>query len=205
MQLYRPLSETLPFCPAQQLRDFTHLPPQLKRATDLQKSECATQKHKCFPALLCSSSHPLLPISWSHKVSSEIQTVLLTFTLAKEFYSRIPTGKHLLLEQGNQPQFPLAVPDLAATHRHKPAVQATFPVSVCTSLGQSKMPKELWGSLEVDKLNMCCDLARAQTLMDAVWLHQLHNGPAHQLADEHHMDSCRDRIRQTKVQLRIPI
>lgn len=120
------------------------------------------------------------------KVSSGIWTLLLIFTPAKDFYSRLPTGKHVLLEQGNKPQLSLAVPDLATKHRHKPTVQTTFPVSVCTSLGQSKVPEELWGSLEVDKLNMCCDLARAQTLMDTVWLHLLHNGPAPQLAAENY-------------------
>lgn len=90
------------------------------------------------------------PPSFAHTLVTQgkqwDRTLLLIFTQAKDFYSRLPTGKHLLLEQGNQPQFSLAVPDLAAKHRHKPPVQTTFPLSECTSLGQSKVPEELWGS-----------------------------------------------------------
>lgn len=71
------------------------------------------------------------------------------------------------LSKGISPQLSHAVPDLAAKHRHKPAVQTTLPVSVCRSLGQSKVPEELWGCLKVDELNMRCDLARAQILTDA--------------------------------------
>lgn len=79
-------------------------------------------------------------------------------------------------QQRNQPTA-LAVPALAARHRHKPTVKTTFPQSLCTSLGQSAVPAKLWGSLSVEELNMCCDLARAQALMDGVWLHPSHSGP----------------------------
>lgn len=130
-------------------------------------------------------------------------------TLAEDFYSMLPTGKHLVLEpstqtqQGNKPSAhsSCACPgSKAQTQTH--CQNHISPVSLCTNLGQSKAAAELWGSLKVEELNMCCDLARAQGVMGAVWLHPSHNGPGHQMTDEHSVDVCRGR--QIKLQPGVP-
>lgn len=48
------------------------------------------EKHKFFPALLCSSSHPLLPTPWSHKVSSGIGPFSLYSHKLKTFTPGFP-------------------------------------------------------------------------------------------------------------------
>lgn len=111
----------------------------------------------------------------------EIQTPLLTLRVAEDLYSRLPTGKHLLLDQackhseGISPQIALtACPGgKAQTKTHCQAHISLM--SLCTNLDQSKALAKRWGSLKVEELNTCYDLARAQALRDAVWLHPSHS------------------------------
>lgn len=146
----------------------------------LQETSCVSQEGKWFPAPLGSPRHPVFPISWAHGVSRKIWTVILTLALAEDFYT----------QQGNQPSAcsSCACPGSKAwTQTH--CRNHISPLSLCTSLGQSKAPAELWGCLKVEELNTCCELAREQGLMDAVWLHPSHNGRGHQLRDEHGVDN----------------
>lgn len=130
-------------------------------------------------------------------LSREIWTLLLTLTLAEEFFSRLLACKHLLLEEackhsgGISPQLPLTVSALVAKHRQ-------FHSIFLCKLGQSKVPAELWGSVRVEELNMSCASSRAQALMAAVWLHLSHRPPT----DRWTQWACRGR--QTKLQSGVP-
>lgn len=175
-------SQNLPFCPAQELREVTHLAPQLNRATvscrspDVHHgSRSASQPHWALPTTLFS------PYLGHTGLCREIQTPLLTLKVAEVLYSRLPTGKHLLLEQarkhseGTSPQIALtACPGSKAQTKTRCQTHMS-PMSLCTNLGQSKALAKLWGSLKVEELSTCCDSARPQALMDAVWLHPSHS------------------------------
>lgn len=114
-------------------------------------------------------------------LSREIWTLLLTLTLAEEFFSRLLACKHLLLEEackhsgGISPQLPLTVSALVAKHRQKPLPKRQFHSIFLCKLGQSKVPAELWRSVRVEELNVSCASSRAQALMAAVWLHLSHS------------------------------
>jgi len=134
MQLYEPLSESLPSCPAQQLRQFTHLSLQLNRATVSCRSSAVHHRNKNASQPLCALPATLFSPYLGHReLNREIWTLVLTPTLTEDFYSRLSTGKQLLLEEackqraGNQPSAHQALPTLAAKHRCKPTAKTAFP------------------------------------------------------------------------------